>query len=277
MLKYYRPLILVAAVLTVFANVEIIGKGADKMSPTKLNLLPSPKVKITTVYDNYLHSPGLETDWGFSCLVEAGDKNILFDTGADGQILLRNMDKLDIETKMINTVVLSHPHGDHTGGLSRFLERNSGVTVYSPASFPSSFTDSIERTGAKCVSVDGAVEISGHVGVTGQLGDTIKEQSLVIASSAGIVVITGCAHPGILKIVKETKSLTGENIYLVMGGFHLGGESEEGLRDIVEGLIDMDVKKVAPCHCSGKNTRLFFERAFKSNYIDNGVGKIIEI
>ena len=82
-------------------------------------------LKITVVYNNYPYKEDLETGWGFSCLVEGADKTILFDTGGDGAVLLGNMDKLRIDPAVVDVVVLSHIHGDHTGGLEDFLEKKS--------------------------------------------------------------------------------------------------------------------------------------------------------
>ena len=94
---------------------------------------------VTVVYDNNPYKEGLETAWGFSCLITGSEKTILFDTGGDGSSLLGNMEKLAIEPDSIDTVVLSHIHGDHTGGLHSFLEKNHEITVYLPKSFPKRF------------------------------------------------------------------------------------------------------------------------------------------
>ncbi len=93
---------------------------------------------MTIVYDNYQSDPDLRTDWGFGCVVDGFAKTILFDTGTSGQILLSNMSKLQIDPQDIDVVVLSHIHGDHTGGLAAFLDQNAQVTVFAPQSFPSS-------------------------------------------------------------------------------------------------------------------------------------------
>ena len=76
-------------------------------------------MKITIVYDNCLSKPGLRTGWGFSSLIETDcAPPLLFDTGADGTTLLHNMRKLGIDPGRIGIIVISHAHGDHTGGLS---------------------------------------------------------------------------------------------------------------------------------------------------------------
>jgi len=90
-------------------------------------------MKITIIYDNEVWKEGLRADWGFSCLVEAYNKKILFDTGANGSILLDNMRKLDINPTEIDDVFISHAHWDHTGGLLDFLGINP-AKVYIPFS-----------------------------------------------------------------------------------------------------------------------------------------------
>ena len=235
------------------------------------------KVTLITLYDNYQHDPDLKTGWGFSCLVKAGGNNILFDTGADSPTLLDNMKKLEIDPKDINMIVLSHIHGDHTGGLLGILEMNSELTLYLPKSFPNDFKKGVESYKAKVVEVGDPMVISEGVSTTGELGTWIKEQSLIVKTTKGLVVITGCAHPGIVDILREVKNITGEDIYLVLGGFHLSGAGDSELNKIVNSFRELGVKKVAPCHCSGDRTRELFKEEYKEDFISNGVGKVIEI
>lgn len=110
------------------------------------------------------------------------------------------------------------------------------------------------------------------------MGTWIKEQSLVLNTEKGLVVITGCAHPGVVNIAKKAKQiLPDKNIYLVMGGFHLSGASDSELRSIIKGFRDIGVQKVAPSHCSGDRCRELFKEEYKQDYIESGVGKIIPL
>jgi len=98
-----------------------------------------------------------------------------------------------------------------------------------------------------------------------------------INTRKGLVVITGCAHPGIVDIVRRAKEIIKTNVYLVMGGFHLKGMSERQIDGIVEGFKREGVEKVGACHCSGDLARKIFEKAYHKDSIRVGVGKIIEI
>ncbi len=242
-----------------------------------VRLKPADRVVLTTVYDNYAHDPGLVTGWGFGCVVEVDDHVILFDTGGRGELLLENMAKLKISPSSINAVVLSHIHGDHTGGLSSFLEKNKDVTVWVPQSFPPEFRIGVERIGARCKEVSGPAAIFPSVSTTGELGTGIGEQSMLVKTSKGLMVITGCAHPGIVEVLEAAKAQTGEDVYLVIGGFHLGGASESRVVSIINSLKELGVKRAAPCHCSGERTRELFEKHYGKEYIKNGGGKVIVV
>jgi 7,8-dihydropterin-6-yl-methyl-4-(beta-D-ribofuranosyl)aminobenzene 5'-phosphate synthase len=233
------------------------------------------EVTMITIYDNYRHDPDLETGWGFSCLVEADGKKLLFDTGTEGSILLGNMKALGIDPKQIDAVVLSHAHGDHAGGLFDLLEVNSNVTVYLLRSFPDEFKKKVESSNAELVEVGDPVTISERLSTTGEFGTSIKEQSLIVRTDKGLVVITGCAHPGIVSILEHASKITGENIYLALGGFHLLSLSESGLRELIKEFRELGVEKVAPSHCSGEETMKLFQEEYQEDFIANGVGKEI--
>lgn len=234
-------------------------------------------MKITIVYDNNPYDSRLRSDWGFSCLVRLQEPTILFDTGGDGDILLGNMQKLGIDPKEIQAVLLSHIHGDHVGGLPAFLRQNRNVKVYLPASFPVRLKEEIRDRGAILEEVSRPKEIFPGVFTTGELDGGIKEQSLVLRSPRGLVVITGCAHPGIVKIVRQAKAIANGKVHLVLGGFHLGGASSSTIEMIIQSFLDLGVEKVAPCHCSGELARKIFKKKFGPSYIPAGVGKEIVI
>ena len=232
-------------------------------------------MNITVVHDNNLFGREFETAWGFSCVITGLEKTILFDTGGDGSILLNNMKKSEVMPNSIDTVVLSHIHSDHTGGLTGFLEKNRDVTIYLLKSFFKGFKDEILSFGPKIVEVKQPAEICKNVYSTGQLGNLKKEQSLVIRTDKGLIIITGCAHPGIVKIIKTAKDLLKDNILLVMGGFHLEWMTKGKIEKIISAFKELGVRYVGPSHCSGDKARSLFEYHFGTNYINVGAGKVI--
>ena len=103
------------------------------------------------------------------------------------------------------------------------------------------------------------------------------EQSLVIDAEPGLVVVCGCAHPGIINVLERVKSdLPNRNFHLVMGGFHLENTFAKEREQILQRFIELGVQKVCPCHCSGR-FREIAEREYKENYIEGGVGQIIVV
>ena len=232
---------------------------------------------ITTVYDNNIYVEDVTSSWGFSCLIQGLEKTILFDTGGDGQILLANMRQLGLDPEKVEIIVLSHLHGDHTGGMADFIRVNSQVTVYMPESFPQHFKREVTEGGARLVTVGDSLEICPDAFLTGQMGTAILEQALILKTGQGLVIITGCAHPGIVSVVETSRKIGGKVPYLVMGGFHLFGASRSTVREILAQFRDLGVVKVSPCHCTGPEAIAMFAEAYGQEYIQNGVGRVITL
>lgn len=255
---------------------------------------------ITVVYDNNAYDPRLQTSWGFGCLIERGETTILFDTGGDGALLLSNMAALDLDPRDVDVIVLSHIHGDHIGGLDSLLATGAQPMVYVPRSFPADFKaqvrahtdlmvehlhlipehfeiERVDQRGTSVQEVHKAVEITDGVYTTGEMGTRIVEQALVLSTARGLVVVTGCAHPGVAEMVRRAKEVGGDEVYLVLGGFHLGGTSEARVKEIIADFRRLGVQKVAPCHCTGDKAIGLFREAYGEDFIQNGVGKILVV
>jgi len=250
--------------------------ATKEVSPGQTVSTPPP-VTIAVTYDNNPYDDRLRTAWGFSCLVRLPERTILFDTGGDSSILLRNMGHLQIDPKGIDVVVLSHIHGDHVGGLGGILSQNSDVAVYLPASFPQSFKEEIKRFGAEVQEVGEPRELFDGVHTTGELNGGIKEQSLILETDEGLVIITGCAHPGVVNVVRKAREVAGDKVHLVLGGFHLGGASVSKIESIIDDFEQMGVERVAPCHCSGDRARTLLREHYGEGYIECGVGRRIAL
>lgn len=232
---------------------------------------------MTVVYDNNAFGENLKADWGFSCLIRGREKSVLFDTGTNGKILLSNMEKLGIHPGEIDTVFLSHEHKDHTGGLEALLNLNSSVEVWLPNFFSSSFKNKIKNKGSTVREVTNFQEICEGAYTSGIIEGWIKEQSLILNTGKGLILITGCAHPRIVKIIDRVKELLKKNIHMVFGGFHLAAYNENEIREIIEQFQDSRVKKVGPCHCTGDEARRLFAEEYKDDFIEIGVGKVIKV
>jgi len=252
-------------------------KLESKLGLIENKIEPDAEVIITIVYDNNGCSGRLTAAWGFSCVVKRQQETILFDTGGDGRVLLSNMAELGISPDGIDVIVLSHIHGDHTGGIDEFLKRNSRVIVYTPLSFPEEMKQHIKAYGVNLVGVHEPSELFAGIFTTGELGSGIREQSLLVQTSKGLVLITGCAHPGVVNIVKRAKEITRDEVYMVVGGFHLGGAFMSQISYAAEILLQLGVEKVALCHCSGDEARKLFKDYFRENYLDCGAGQEIVI
>lgn len=213
-------------------------------------------MKVTIVYDNEASQPGLKSSWGFSCLIETESRAlILFDTGADGATLFHNMRELGINPGDIGKIVISHAHGDHTGGLWDILEVNREAEIYLPASIRA------EIRGRKVTPVRQPIQISEDVFSTGELKGI--EQSLALKTGKGIVVVAGCSHPGVGEIL-QAASRFGQ-VSGIVGGLH-GFSDFDRLRGL---------SLICPCHCTQYKSEL--RQLFPEQYIACGTGLELEL
>lgn len=247
---------------------------ATMSTEPRATLLP---LRITVVYNNVPHSPGLATAWGLAAVLETGAHTLLFDTGGDGPTLLANLRRLGIDPGSIGAIVLSHIHGDHTGGLDDLLACRPDVTVYVPRSFPTAFCNAVERRGARVEKVGGARRLFANVYSTGEMGDGTREQALVIDTPTGLVVMTGCAHPGVVEVARTASAYLGKEIRLLMGGFHLLGRRSDANSATIEVLRKLGVRKVAPSHCTGDEAVAMFRATWGDDYLAGGCGAVIEM
>jgi len=211
-------------------------------------------MKITIIYDNTAFRKDLQADWGFSALVEAEEKKFLFDTGANGSILLSNMEKLKLDPKEIEDVFISHLHWDHTGVLPSFLRLNNKVKLWIPSYFPEA------KDAKEVIEVKRPRELYEGIYSTGEL-DGI-EQSLCVQTEKGIVIVVGCSHP-IMEHILQVASQFGK-AYGIIGGLH--GTSPESLKE-----LDL----ICPTHCTQYKSQI--RSLYPEKYIEGGAGKIIEI
>ena len=213
-------------------------------------------MRVTIIYDNEIKKPGLTADWGFSCLIEAhNSQKILFDTGASGSILLHNLKALGFNLNDIGIVVISHSHGDHTGGLQDIMKNNPDAELYLPQSFWGGVS-------AKLVTrIKEPLEIRPDIFTTGEISGI--EQSLVINTDKGLLIIAGCSHPGVGNIL-DIAGRFGK-VYGIIGGFH--------------GFHNFDRFKplslICPGHCTQYKSAI--KHLFPDTYLECGAGLVLEL
>lgn len=235
-------------------------------------------ITITIVFDNYPFRDDLKTLWGFSCYIQAPKNTILFDTGSNGRVLLENMQKLGTDVKKIDTLFLSHHHWDHIGGLDSVTELNSKIDIIAPSSLSKLLIKDL-RSMVRSVRIvdENGSEICDDMYTTGMMGDEVEEQSFIIDTDAGLIVITGCAHSGIVAIAKRAQAMLDKKIALLLGGFHLMREDEAEIDRVVNELRSMEIDYLCPTHCSGDMAIDKFHNTFMERYITGGAGKIIDL
>jgi 7,8-dihydropterin-6-yl-methyl-4-(beta-D-ribofuranosyl)aminobenzene 5'-phosphate synthase len=267
--------------------------------------------KVTIITDAFGASSSASHDWGFSALIEHEGRRILFDTGNNPELFAQNSSFLGIDLTQLDFVVVSHRHGDHTGGLHHLLAINPRVIVYAPndeyfggqipagffgqavpalpphmryfgADVPSSIPHSSPWRHANIVRVESIVEIAPGIRVirnlsrTALFGET-PEVSLVIDTPEGPLLFVGCSHPGIEEILQSIGARE-TGVRLLLGGLHLTATTETEITRLVNALQnEWMVQEVAPGHCTGELAFDALHRSFGRRYIYAGVGTVIEL
>lgn len=234
--------------------------------------------RVTVLFDNYAGVPGLQSLWGFAALIRLAGRTILFDTGSNGRVLLRNMAALDLAPASVDLLFLSHPHWDHIGGLDSFLELHPGVTVALHEGFSRHLLRDLRTLCGELVVV-GAEPLLLAPGVfsTGMLDSQPPEQALVIDSGDVTAAIVGCAHPGMERIVERAGSLLGRPVDWAIGGFHLMDADGAEIARSLRALQALGVAYVVPTHCTGDAARAAFRRAFGARCHEGGAGREISL
>jgi len=226
---------------------------------------------MTILFDNYNNNcAACQSLWGFSAYFE--EYKLLFDTGSNGRVLLKNMQELGVDVKEIEYMFITHSHWDHIGGIDSILELNPDIILFVPSSL-SKFLIKDLKSLAKEVVVCGKKpqHLFKNLYTTGLLGDDMPEQSLIIDEDE-TKVITGCGHFGIEKITKVAKETIGKNIDFAIGGFHLLRSSEDEVNDSIEHLKELGVTKVLPTHCTGDRAIELYKNSFVESCVSGGIG-----
>jgi 7,8-dihydropterin-6-yl-methyl-4-(beta-D-ribofuranosyl)aminobenzene 5'-phosphate synthase len=230
--------------------------------------------RITTLFDNESCVAGLTPLWGFAALIETSTARVLFDTGSNGRVLLRNMAALGIADKALDMLFLSHAHWDHIGGLDSVLELNPGITVALHQGFSVHLINDLRGLCGEVIVVGPEPrELAPGVFSTGRLDGPPPEHGMLLDLGGVTAAITGCAHPGVERIVAAGVALLEKPIHWAVGGFHLLSADRLGIDHSVARLQALGVTDVAPTHCTGEAAQEAFRAAYGEHCHAGGVGR----
>jgi 7,8-dihydropterin-6-yl-methyl-4-(beta-D-ribofuranosyl)aminobenzene 5'-phosphate synthase len=267
--------------------------------------------QLTILYDAFSKSSELKKDWGYSALVQYGGKRILFDTGNDADFFAHNLKQLKVDPASLDCVIISHRHGDHTSGLLYLLKVQPNISIYAPNDeafgTPSPrawFTERVESLpkhmryfdgkppanvphgtawqNAKIERVPATRELVKGVDLiatVSQVKGTLElpELSLALQTPKGLVILTGCGHSGMEKIVAEASGLD-QRIHLLAGGFHLVTSSDADIEQVGLNLRERwKVNLLAPGHCTGERAFQILQKLFGDRYLYAGSGETIPL
>ena len=297
-----------ACVAALLLAAPLAAAHADQAQP---KAAASP-ARVTVLYDAFGRDPSVTKDWGFAALVEVGGRRILFDSGNNAAVFLKNAEAKGVDFGTLDFVVQSHRHADHLAGLADVLKANPKLKVYAPregfgvygSSLPSTFYRRNENLPPEQRYYDGTppavlefgsawrdsnidvieetTEIAPGVWAIALVSDVpgtleLRELSLAIDTPEGIVLLVGCSHPGIEKIVEAAAAIN-PKIHYVFGGFHLVNAKDEAIEKIAVSLRDTwKVENVAPGHCTGEPTFEALRKAFGDRYVYAGAGEVLEL
>ncbi|MFX1576966.1 MAG: hypothetical protein ACFFCF_07310 [Promethearchaeota archaeon] len=241
-------------------------------------------ITITTVVDNETAQPGLSNVWGLSFHVDiqfpGRIEALLLDTSGSAQVFRHNVKALGLEFSNLRALVISHFHHDHFGAIEPALEliQHTDLVAYLPAHH-GTLESTLSRANIRRVIADESHIIRSGVATTGALGpQKLKEHGVVFnVESVGLVLLTGCAHPKVQRLLQAAKkAFPGRSVHAVIGGFHISTE-EEG-RSAGEFFQEEDVRLVSPCHCTKKAAKDAIRKIVGENvYHANGSGTTFTI
>lgn len=287
------------------------GSAAAGSAP-RAGPLDDATARITVLYDAFGTPSAMRKDWGYAALIEVGGRRILFDTGDNSDILAANVAAAGEDLTNLDFVVVSHRHGDHMAGLRHVLSVNRRVKVYAPSenfgvfgfSLPSTFYRRDPSLPPEQRYYDGAppdpmtfgsawqeanfelvsetTEIAPGIHLIAHVSDKsptleLRELSLAIETRNGLVVVVGCSHPGVERILESAAAID-ERIHLLAGGLHLVVTEDPEIERLTAALRDrFRIAYVAPGHCTGEPAFAALREAFGERYLYAGLGSVISL
>jgi 7,8-dihydropterin-6-yl-methyl-4-(beta-D-ribofuranosyl)aminobenzene 5'-phosphate synthase len=296
MMKRMHPTALLAASLLLFAALAQAAPGD----------------RITILYDAFGDRPGFVRDWGFAAFIEYRGQRILFDTGNDAERFAANVEAAKVDLRRLDFAVISHRHLDHTAGLNHLLSINPQVAIYVPKEAFGMFGSKVPGTllrrdatleareryfngelidailagsvwpGGNFVPVEQTTEIAPGVFIIALVSEApgtreLRELSLALRTPLGLVLVVGCSHPGIERIVEAAAGID-PHLRVVFGGFHMPNAPDADIDRVATALHDRwRVEELAPGHCTGEPAFARFKRAWGPHYRYAGVGSVIDL
>jgi len=208
--------------------------------------------------------------WGTSFLL---GEDTLFDAFGREDLFFEKIRYYDIDLLKIKNIVISHDHWDHIAALGKILDINKNISVFLCENGSSEIKKLVLSKGSLVCDISTPQKIKDKIYSLGEIpfiysGKTMFEQSLAVFGEKGLSVISGCAHPGIFEIIKKAKEYFNEDIYSVIGGFHMYNLKEDEIMKIVDDIYSIGVKKIYPLHCTGREASLCFFEKFAASYKD---------
>lgn len=246
------------------------------MQPTggRLNS-PSP-LRITVLYDNRSTDPALKEAWGFSALLEQDGLNLLFDTGGDSPTLLKNMAALGISPTQIQRIFLSHFHEDHTDGLAGLIQAGAQPEkIYFLAATPEAYKARFQALGPY-QEITAPAHLIANWYTTGEISENTPEHALITRFPQSQVLLTGCAHPGIVRVTQRAYTQYSAPFTWVGGGFHLKDASAESVDHTLAELNALPIQTLSPAHCTGDSAIAHIQASLGQRARPLQVGAVLE-
>lgn len=258
--------------------IDYIGERQEmRIQYDRSGILSDAAVRLSVVFDNVPFHPHLKALWGFACFVELEGQALLFDTGSNGRVLLDNMARMGLDPVRVRTLFLSHPHWDHIGGLDSVIEVAPHLEIVAPGSLSRLLVEDLRGAVDRVTVIDeNPARIADNLHTTGVMGE-IGEQSLVIDTAQGLIVLTGCAHPGIDRIAARVQEMLNRDVVLLMGGFHLANSDCDTIDGVIDSLAALGVRALCPTHCTGELARERCAARFGADCYAGGVGRIVAL